>query len=177
LTAAIAFLLLIPTAYYLNTSGLLTEDIGAVINKLRPRVTPADTQAYLSGSYARYAGIVYVYEHASLLGDGPSAYSNPISQEEVRGNHGHFLTFTSEVGWAGIFLSMLIFYWVASPLRLKWRRLTICWPALVIFIGIVILAFTSDVMNDISVMLSYCLMAQYYRTQGTLPTTRTVLTW
>jgi hypothetical protein len=117
--------------------------------------------AFLSGNYARGSAIAYYLSTDILwLGDGPSRYSDVFSRELYRGNTGHIFTFYSEVGLLGWLLSMVVFFLIAFPGRqLRFRK---HWVSLLIFAAVLMLSFTTEIMNDVSVVLIYCIIAKSY---------------
>lgn len=133
-------------------------------------VSTKQKNQYLSGDYSR-AGAVSYYLNQNILwfGDGPSKYSDVFTRERVRGNVGHIFTFYSEVGLLGWFLSMVIFFLIAFPEitfhvykgRFK-ARFRISWMNTLMFISIAMLSFTTQVMNDISVFLIFCVMSKIH---------------
>ena len=126
---------------------------------------------YLNGGYSR-AGALYYYarvEDVLWLGDGPSLYSNPISKERFRGNVGHIYTFYSEVGLIATFLSYFIFFQIMLPLNGLVIRFSMY--RLLIFFAVFVLSFTTQIMNDISVVLTYCLLAKMHLLNDPEPAT------
>lgn len=118
-------------------------------------------EAYLSGDYGRGAAIAYYLNRDILwLGDGPSKYYDVFTQTRYRGNTGHVFTFYSEVGLLGWFASILVFLLISFPGR-GWR-VRANWVGLLSFMSIQILSFTTQIMNDISVVLIYCIVAKSY---------------
>lgn len=162
LLALIAAGLILGAMAALNISGAITEKPTTFVDRLFVQAqSPEAVESYLAGDYARFAAIIYFIKSDILwLGDGPSAYFDVFTRERSRGNTGHIFTFYSEVGLLGWLLSVGIFFLIAFPGR-KWR-LKISWTQALMFISINILAFTSEVMNDIAVMLMYCIMARVY---------------
>jgi hypothetical protein len=118
-------------------------------------------QLYLRGGYGRGGAIRYYLSRPILwFGDGPSRYSDPIARVRLRGNVGHIFTFYSEVGFVGWMLSTAVFALIAfDPRRGRIRNSLI---PLMMFITVQMLSFTNAIMNNISVMLIYCIMAKWY---------------
>jgi hypothetical protein len=117
--------------------------------------------AYLSGSYARGSAVAYYLNRdIQWLGDGPSRYSDVFSRVLYRGNTGHIFTFYSEVGLLGWLLSVLIFFLIAFPGRqLRFRK---HWVSLLTFMSVMVLSYTTQIMNDVSVVLIFCIIAKTY---------------
>lgn len=114
--------------------------------------------AFLSGNYGRGAALEYYIDRGLLwLGDGPSKYYSAISRTRVLGNTGHTFTFYSEVGIFGWLLSFLFFFLIAFPIR--GSRIRTSWVSILLFSSILLLSFTTEVMNDISIVMIYCIIA------------------
>jgi hypothetical protein len=126
----------------------LSGDVGAV-------------ERYLQGEYNR-GGAIYYYLNNSILwfGDGPTAYSDPITRDRVRGNVGHAFTFYSEIGIIGWMLSIMVFFLIAF--RPDRGRLRMNYVSILIFISVQLLGLVNQIMNDISIVLIYCLIAKSY---------------
>lgn len=125
------------------------------------RGNPRDIDRYLSGQYSRGGAINYYLSNDFLwVGDGPSQYSNPVNRERVRGNVGHIFTFYSEVGFIGWLASMLIFFLIAFRGHRAFLRLS--WVPAVSVGAIFVLSFTNQIMNDISVVMAFCIFAKSY---------------
>jgi hypothetical protein len=139
-------------------AGLLSEDPAQFINRIQWEQRGASTENYLVGRYDRFGALQFLVfsGNTSLLGDGPSAYTDAITRESTRGNTGHFFTFFSEVGPVGWLASVLVYAAIAFPIRRG--RLRIGLLPLLYFVLINMLSFTSAVMNDISVVTSFCIM-------------------
>jgi hypothetical protein len=156
---ALLFLLILVTL--LSEYGVLTETATTFVDRLAYEGVQNTPEAYLTGRYSRFGAFRYFFERGILwLGDGPSRYSNPFTRTLLRGNTGHAFTFYTEIGLVGWLLTVLIFFLIAFPLRDG--RIKVSWQHLLFFMTINILSFTSQVMNDIAVMLMYCLMAKTY---------------
>jgi hypothetical protein len=125
------------------------------------KIDLTNAEKYLTGSYARGSGIAYFLNQEFLwLGDGPSKYYNVLDRERLRGNTGHFFTFYSEIGFLGLFLSFLIFFFIAFPtrkLKIHFRM-----EYLLMFLSIILLSFTTEVLNDISIVMIYSIMSLTY---------------
>ncbi len=127
----------------------------------------SSTDAFLSGDYARGTAIAYYLDQGlSWFGDGPSENYNPITRTRFLGNTGHIFTFYSEIGFVGWLLSVLIFFLLAFPIR-NWR-VRIGYVNIFTFIAIQILGFTSQIMNDISVVLIYAIILKSYQLTFTI---------
>jgi hypothetical protein len=125
------------------------------------RLDSSSEEAFLSGNYGRGAAVAYYLSGDILwLGDGPSKYYDVFSKTRLRGNTGHIFTFYSEVGLLGWLASVLIFSLIAFPGR-EWR-MRVCLVGLLSFVSIQLLSFTTQIMNDVSVVLIYCIMAKSY---------------
>ena len=130
--------------------------------------SPGAVERYLSGEYSR-GGAIYYYLHNDLLwyGDGPSRYTNPINRERLRGNVGHIFTFYSEVGLLGWATSMLIFALIVFHRR-GLRIQKGLQPFLMLGV-LMIFGFTAHIMNDIGIMLAYCIFANTHMLSGYPP--------
>lgn len=134
----------------------LTYSLGANIS-----ATSGAQDRFLQGNYGRGAAIAYYLSRGpSLLGDGPSAYYDPVNRSRMLGNTGHIFTFYSEVGLLGWLGSVTVFLLIAFPRRGGRRRLT--WVSLLCFAAVQLLTLTTECMNDISVMLAYTLTLRLY---------------
>jgi hypothetical protein len=137
------------------TRGSFVSEVGQGIDEVESGV-----DRYLSGSYSRGGALSYFWSQGlSLFGDGPSRYYNPITRVRLRGNYGHFFTFYSEVGLFGWGTSVLVFLLMALERRASNR---LSWVGLLLFALIQMLSFTLEIMNDISAVFAYVLIAQYY---------------
>ena len=134
--------------------NLITEDITTFIDRLSDT---SDINTYLAGGYSRFSAIkFFATDGFTLLGNGPSAYSDPFARTLLRGNTGHFFVFFSEVGFLGLIASLLVMFTVAFPIIDG--KISATWVSIFAFFSIVILAFTANVMNDIAVFLIYCII-------------------
>ncbi len=122
--------------------------------------------AFLAGDYGRGAAVGYYLTSDVLwVGDGPSKYYDVLTSTYTRGNMGHTFTFYAEVGLFGWLFTLLIFYLIAFQ-KGSWRRnprtgyIQIPWLSIAIFLALTILSFTTQVMNDISIMLIFLIIAK-----------------
>lgn len=130
-------------------------------NNVRVDLREGKQEAFLSGNYARGAAVSYYLSRGILwLGAGPSKYFDVLTKTWTRGNRGHIFTFYSEVGLLGWLLSVLVFFFIAFPGR-GWR-IRVHWTSILGFLAIQLLSFTTQIMNDISVVLIYCIMSKAY---------------
>lgn len=150
------------TATTLYNRGIINENplrfIFKVQNVMRAQNYANDAR-YFSGGYGRSAALYYYATNDILwFGDGPSRYSDVFTKTFVRGNTGHIYTFYSEVGLFGWIASMIVLFLIAF----KWKewRFRDRWVPWLMFISISILSFTNQVMNDVAVVLIYCIMAK-----------------
>jgi len=147
------------TIFALQKTGIIKESPLTFINRIQTnwqmRKSP---ESYLIGKSSRGAALFYfLNKDISLIGDGPSKYHDVFSRKLFRGNMGHIFTFYSEVGLIGWLISELILLLIAF--RHSEKPLYRNWVAILAFISISILSFTNEVMNDISIMLIYCILA------------------
>lgn len=165
LTRKLAFyllVLLVVVLLVLGVTGILSGVIDTLTYRLEKTAAGVTSgrgvEVYLAGGYARGAAIYY-YLHSDILwlGDGPSVYSDPIDRNLVRGNTGHIFTFYSEVGLIAWLLSSLVFFLIAVPIR-GWQ-VSVRSVGLLAFFAVQVLSFTTQIMNDISVFLIYCIIA------------------
>jgi hypothetical protein len=141
--------------------GEMVEPVKITIDRAIRDFGPERVEQYLEGRYARGAALYYFFTNDILwLGDGPSKYSDPISSARLRGNMGHIYTFYSEVGLIGWLLSVMVYFLIAfRPGKGMIRYNAV---SLLIFAAVQILSFTNNIMNDISVVLVYCILAKTY---------------
>jgi hypothetical protein len=148
--------------FVLIGSGLIEEMVEPVIVSINRAIgdfSPERVDQYLEGRYARGAALYYFFTNDILwFGDGPSKYTDPISGERLRGNVGHVYTFYSEVGLLGWLISVLIYFLIAF--RPDKGKIKFTLSLLLMFIAVQILSFTNNIMNDISVVLTYCIMVK-----------------
>ena len=123
--------------------------------------------AFLAGSYGRGAAIAYYIRRGiSLFGDGPSSYYSPLNRQYLLGNRGHIFTFYSEIGLLGWLSSVLVLFGLAfldpsRPWSMRWS-----WLRFLVFVSIMALSYTTEVMNDISVFLAYALTLRLHMLMG-----------
>jgi hypothetical protein len=120
---------------------------------------------FLNGKQARYGAIFYYLEEpVNWIGDGPGRYLNSITRERTR-NWGHVFTFYSEVGLIGLFLSLLIFFLIAFPIKIKKSvfRLRISWVQTLIFLSIITLTMARYPMNTLGMIFTYCVVLISYQ--------------
>jgi hypothetical protein len=161
LFGTIMLLFVIGLMLFLSQLGILTEPVTTFLVRLQKYTESSGSATYLEGGYDRFGALTYLLiDRPSILGDGPSRYYDVFAQTRRRGNTGHFFTFVSEIGLLGWLTSVLIFFLIVFPI--KNGRIRISWLQIFMFVGINVLSFTSQAMNDIGVMLSYCIIAQTY---------------
>ena len=118
-------------------------------------------ESFLSGNYGRGAAVAYYFNQPiKWFGDGPSRYYNVFSNTKTLGNTGHLFTFYSEVGLFALITSFLIFLLIAFPGK-GWRN-RFSWIGILSFLAILLLSFTTEVMNDISIILIFAIIAKTY---------------
>ncbi len=146
----------------LALSGVLDDISYGLVRALESNTQiEGKEEAFLSGGFGRGAAVAYYIKRGiRWLGDGPSRYYSPITRTKLIGNVGHIFTFYSEVGLLGWLLSVLIFFLIAFPGR--GARMRVGWVNLLIFVSVQLLGFTTQIMNDISVVLIYCIMAKVH---------------
>lgn len=138
----------------LYQSNLLNESITTFIDRI---TMPGDKNTYLEGGYSRIAGLEYLFTDGfTLLGDGPSAYNDPITRIRTRGNTGHFFLFFSEIGFIGLIASFFLLFTITVPITDGTIRIS--WIKALAFFSLIILTFTSHIMNDMAVFLIYCII-------------------
>ena len=140
-------------------AGILDQIWGDFTYSFRSNTSVGQLQeeAFLSGAYSRGAAIsYYINQGIKWFGDGPSKYFNVFSNIRMRGNTGHIFTFYSEVGLLGWLASVAIFFMIAFP-GSGWR-IRVSWVGLLSFVAVMMLSFTAQVMNDISIFLIYCII-------------------
>jgi hypothetical protein len=150
------------TATLLFNRGIINENPLSFIFKAQGAMRAQNyinDARYFSGGYGRSAALYYYMTHDILwFGDGPSRYSDVFTKTFVRGNTGHIYTFYSEVGLFGWIASMVVLFLITF--RWKEWRFRDRWVPWLMFISISVLSLTSHVMNDVAVMLIYCIMAK-----------------
>jgi len=141
---------------YFSTNNLVTEDISAFLYRFNSQ---GNVNTYLSGGYSRGAALRYFASDGfTWLGDGPSAFSDPFTRTLLRGNVGHSFTFFSEVGFLGWIASLVVLFSISFPIRDY--KMHITWIRVLIFIAVLFLSFTAQVMNDIAVFFIFCILAK-----------------
>jgi hypothetical protein len=117
--------------------------------------------SYFSGGYGRGAALDY-YLHSDILwfGNGPSKYYNVLDRISYLGNTGHLLTFYTEVGLIGWMLSIWLLFLISFPKIDGVRKFS--WAGFVSFFAIQMLSVTTQVMNDISIMLAFCILSKIH---------------
>lgn len=150
----------------LNKLGALTESPLVALTLLQRAESSSAGEpfkTYTEGGYDRPGAIRYFLAHPiSWFGDGPSKYYDVFTKTYKRGNMGHVYTFYSETGLAGLVSSVVALFAIAFTR--SWR-MELSPVRVLAFASILALAFTSQVMNDIAVMLIYSIVV---RSQGLL---------
>jgi hypothetical protein len=162
-TLLIGATIILLLATILFFSGVLDEIIEDFFHTLESNLstTEAKTERFLSGGYGRGAAIAYYLNNdIEWIGDGPSRYYDVITRERIRGNNGHIFTYYSEIGLIGLFLSYLAFFLIAFPIRS--RHIRIRWVGILMFIVIVLLSFTTEILPTVSIVLIYSIVAMTY---------------
>ena len=147
---------------------IMTEQATTIVDKVVVNLqrvardlngNPAAVERYLNGGYSR-GGAIYFYLNNDLLwfGDGPARYTNPINRERMRGDVGHIFSFYSEIGLLGLLTSLLILALIVFHVR-GWRVRKGFQPLLMYGVALIFI-FTLQFMNDISVVLAYCIFAK-----------------
>lgn len=158
---SVAIFLLLVTV--LMPLGLFNEIWSDLTHSLisNTQVDPGKQESFFSGSYARGAAISYYLDRSLLwLGDGPSRYYDVLSRDYLMGNQGHLFTFYSEIGILGWLVSALILLFIAFPGRQANNDSPLVnW---LLFISVQILSLTTQVMNDIGIILTLCIVARSY---------------
>ncbi len=154
-SASIALILAI-----LFVSGKFESVAGQLLHSFQSaNVSTKATEAFLSGGYGRGAAISYYIDKGiTLFGDGPSKYYDPITRSRLLGNTGHIFTFYSEIGLLGWIFSVLIFLFIA--VKIENTKIKISITMLIIFLAIQMLSFTTEIMNDVSIFMIYCIFAK-----------------
>jgi len=158
ITIIIGFSIVSLTLIFMSKNSLITEDIFKFMYEISKS---GDVGIYISGGYSRTAALRYLLTDGfSWFGDGPNTYYNPIGKVYLRGNMGHSFTFFSETGLIGWFISIFILFLIAFPKK-NWKS-NINLIGFLFFSSIFILSFTSNVMNDIGVMMAYCIFTTIF---------------
>lgn len=151
------------TIAILSIAGVLDQIWGDFTMSFRSNTRTGQLQeeAFLSGAYSRGAAISYYLDQdINWFGDGPSKYFNVFSNTRMIGNTGHIFTFYSEVGLLSWLVSVFIFFLIAFPGRKFHIRLSMV--GLLSFLSMMILSFTTQIMNDISIFFIYAIFAKTY---------------
>lgn len=136
---------------YIVASFGLYETVFANIESGIEELSAADETAFLEAKYSRAGAIVYyASQPLKLLGDGPSAYFDPSTNEYVLGNMGGFFTFYSEIGSIGLLAGLLVMYKIArhSPYAITPAN----WLLFLVLVGFTI---TVTPTSDLGMMLVY----------------------
>jgi hypothetical protein len=143
-----------------------TPIVGDVLRPKAVKGTQEPFGDYLEGGYARVGAIRYfLSQPLNVWGDGPSKYYDAISRQYSRGNIGHIFTYYAETGAVGLlasFVTLAAIAWMAGT------RFKPSFVSSLAFLCIGLLGFTNQIMNDVAVMLVYCLVcrAQLIPTDG-----------
>ncbi|MHC1773532.1 MAG: hypothetical protein AB9907_17700 [Flexilinea sp.] len=127
----------------------------------QPIQSGTNLQLYFSGGNSRKAALEYLFsEGFTWLGAGPGSFFDPITREEIRGNNGHFYAYFSEVGFLSLLLSYIVLFLIIFPIK----NHTIYWnlTRILVYLEIVILSFTANVMNDFAIFLIFCIISETY---------------
>lgn len=150
-----SFALLLLTISMLSTTGFLIQ-LQEQLTETYLQISlqsGTNMEKFMEGEYARGAAIVYFFnEPLKFLGDGPGYYTNPITNEMELGLKGEYLRVYAELGLVGLITSFVGF-WIIVTSKSKngvYRYL--------IFIIISLLAITSNIYNDASLMFVLYLM-------------------
>lgn len=120
-------------------------------------------EEFLSGNYARAAGyyFFFVKEPIHFFGDGPTKYVSPFFREKRLGISGHFLLLYAEIGLLGLFASYMILYKIIfRHKKMNFLNSNKCLRYL--FISLVLLSLTSNILNDTSVMLTIAIFSKLF---------------
>ena len=141
-------------------SGALEPIVQKLQTSIVANASLAKTDKFLSGGYGRGAALsYYISQPINWLGDGPTRYYNPVTREYTRGNTGHAFTYYAEVGLVGLLLSYLVMYLMRRAGRPLFK---VSLMDLLSFGALVALSFILYVMNDVSVIMAYCIFAKHY---------------
>jgi len=120
-------------------------------------------EEFKSGKYAREAGFYYFFIHKpiSLFGDGPGEYVAGFSKKMKLGISGHLLLFYAEIGLLGLFASYMTLY----KINFRHKKTTFfnsnkCLKYL--FISLLFLSLTSNILNDTSVMFTVAIFSKLF---------------
>jgi hypothetical protein len=119
-------------------------------------------QAFLEGRYYKGAAIAYYLQNdINWFGDGPSRYSDVINKTKTRGNFGHHFSFYSEVGIIAWIISLWILFIIAFD-GLPRGKIKIKMVNMMIFLSLLILGFSVELMSNISYILISAIIAKTY---------------
>jgi hypothetical protein len=116
---------------------------------------------FLSGGHARIAAInYYLNQPVKWIGDGPGTVYDTASGERSVGAWGHVFTFYAEVGLIGWFLSILIFYIIAFPIRFDRStvRIRVGWVGVMMFLAVNIVTIVKYPMGNAALIFTYCII-------------------
>jgi len=117
-------------------------------------------ERFLSGNYGRGAALLYyLNQDIKWFGDGPLKYYDPLNRAFTLGNTGHAFTYYAEIGIIGLTTSILVLYLMGHAGRPLY---TISMADVLNLLAILALSFVIFVMNDISVILAYCIFSKAY---------------
>jgi len=120
-----------------------------------------EMRAFKSGEYGRNAAITYyLNQPLKLFGDGPSKYYNAITKKHSLGNTGHVFTYYSEIGLMGWLGSFALFFFLSFRKDNKKMRFTLA--GLLSFLSIMLLSITHPVLNDISLIMAFCIFTKIF---------------
>lgn len=116
------------------------------------RIQNSTLSNFEEGKYDRTAAVYfYATQPLKIFGDGPSVYYDALNREFTLGNNGQIFTLYAEVGIIGLLIGFWIFYVIS-------RRHTASRPmANGCFVILSLLAITTFVLSDASLMLAYCI--------------------
>jgi hypothetical protein len=144
----------------MGATGILQPTVEDLRFSITANLNTQKSTTFQSGGYGRGAAFAYyLNQDLKWFGDGPSKYYDPVTKGYVLGNTGHILTFYAEVGLLGLVCSYIVFYFMQRSKR-SWLSLSVID---ILAIGSIVgLGIVIPVMNDISVVLAYCIFAKQH---------------
>ena len=144
----------------MGVTGTLQPIVQELNKSFVSNTSSAKIETFEKGNYGRGAAFAYyLSQEIKWFGDGPSKYYDPVTRGYVLGNTGHIFTFYAEVGFLGLVLSYLIFGFMQRAKRPLSSISTIDILAIGSIIGLSVMI---PVMNDISVVLAFCIFSKQY---------------
>ncbi|WP_340103277.1 hypothetical protein [Rhodohalobacter sp. 8-1] len=149
LTSILIFFLIFSMAGYATQ---LQEQLIVIYNQITFQ-SGINMETFKTGGYSRGAAILYfLSEPLKVIGDGPGVYTNPLVGEMELGLNGEYLKAYAELGILGLLTS------ITGILVIIFSKLKQTSSSYLIVLIFLLLAITSDIYNDASLMFVFYLM-------------------